>query len=150
MVNKTASAKALLKLTKRQADLEGALHSARMGNNSKQIRHQRAALIHHRLKQQFDEMAPKNLHDLTMAMVDAEISQENYNELQKQQNDALQSGANFVAGMVTEQEKLLELRRDLTEANRFGAITDTEISRSFRVIKTKSIRARPSICSNAR
>ena len=132
-----------LKLTKRQADLEGALHSARMGNNSKQIRHQRAALIHHRLKQQFDEMAPKNLHDLTMAMVDAEISQENYNELQKQQNDALQSGANFVAGMVTEQEKLLELRRDLTEANRFGAITDTELAEALELLKQKALELDP-------
>jgi hypothetical protein len=139
----TASAKALLELTNRQADLEGALHSARMGNNSKEIRHQRAALIHHRLKQQFDEMAPKNLHDLTMAMVDAEISQENYNELQKQQNDAIQSGTNFVAGMVTEQEKLLQLRRDLTEANSFGAITDTELAEALELLKQKALELDP-------
>lgn len=78
-----------------------------------------------------------------MAMLDAEISQENYNELQKQQNDAIQSGTNFVAGMVTEQEKLLQLRRDLTEANSFGAITDTELAEALELLKQKALELDP-------
>jgi hypothetical protein len=136
-------AAALLKSTNAQAELELHYHNAKMGMNAKEIRMERGALIHAKLKDQFGLMAPKNLADLTMATLKAEIAQENYNEAQKIQNDAISSGKNFVAEMVTEQEKLVEIRRDLTQANFLGAITDTELADALELLKQKALELDP-------
>jgi hypothetical protein len=121
-------AAALLKSTNAQAELELHYHNAKMGMNAKEIRMERGALIHAKLKDQFGLMAPKNLADLTMATLKAEIAQENYNEALDAQNKGIESGVAFVDSMATEKEKLIELQRDLTEAHHHGAITTDELN----------------------
>jgi len=121
-------AAALLKLTKEQSEAELHLHTAKMGRNSEEIKMERGAIIHAKLRERFTLMAPKNLAELTMATLNAEIAQENYNEALDAQNRGIESGVAFVDSMATEKEKLIELQRDLTEAHHHGAITTDELN----------------------
>ena len=118
----------LLKLTQEQSKAELHLHTAKMGRNSEEIKMERGAIIHAKLRERFTLMAPKNLAELTMATLNAEIAQENYNEALDAQNKGIESGVAFVDSMATEKEKLIELQRDLTEAHHHGAITTDELN----------------------
>ena len=139
----TAMMKTRLATLKMTSQITEQLHKDKMSMDKEALRSSRENLLMLQLSNEFGAMAPKNYSDLAVAILDAQDAQESYNEAQKIQNDAIASGKGFVAEMVTEQEKLVEIRRDLTQANYLGAITDTELAEALELLKQKALELDP-------